>query len=185
VVDSKADMSTEWRDWENYDLFVTLRESPLLGTGYGHGYVEAVKLPDVSRAYALERFIPHNSILGLLAYGGLCGFTALWSVVVVGVFLATRAARYSALPRDRAAATSAAAAIVVYLVHCYGDMGLGTWTSVFTVAPAFAVASRIAAATGAWPPRRSSRPPAPEIVISVEPRKKPSAVLPSGADVSS
>ena len=77
VVDSKADMSTEWRDLENYDLFTTLREGPLLGTGYGHGYTEAVKLPDISQAYALERFIPHNSILGLWAYGGIVGFTAL------------------------------------------------------------------------------------------------------------
>src|SRR6185369_3394702 len=108
----------------------------LLGTGYGHGYIELVKLPDISQAYALYRFIPHNSILGLWAYGGFVGFTALWTMLVVGVFLAVRSARYAPRAADRAAAISATAGLVVYLVHCYGDMGLGTWTSVFTVAPA-------------------------------------------------
>ena len=46
--------------------------------------------------------------------------------------------------------------IVVYLVYCYGDLGLGTWTSVFTVAPAFAIASKLAVTTGAWPSRASA-----------------------------
>jgi hypothetical protein len=170
VIDSKADMSTEWRDLENYDLFITLRGGPIFGSGYGHGYVEAVKLPDVSRAYALERFIPHNSVLGLWAYGGLVGFTALWSVVVVALFLAARAARCATAPEDRAAAIAACAAVAVYLVHCYGDMGLGTWTSVFTVAPAFAAASRLAVSTGAWPSRAAARR-APVHVVAVGPRE--------------
>jgi hypothetical protein len=52
---------------------------------------------------------------------------------------------------DRMAALTAVSIIVVYLVYCYGDLGLGTWTSVFTVAPAFAIASRLAVTTGAWP----------------------------------
>lgn len=153
VVDSHADPSTAWRDWENYDLFYTLRQSPLLGTGYGHGYIEIVKLPDISQAYSLYRFIPHNSILSLWAYGGFFGFTALWTMLVVGIYLAARAGRFATEPSDRTAAIMATSAIVVYLVHCYGDMGLGTWTSVFTVAPAFAVASQLAATTGAWPGR--------------------------------
>ncbi len=63
--------------------------------------------------------------------------------------------------------------IVIYEVHCYGDMGLGTWTSVFTVAPALAVVAQLAVATGAWPRRERSASRAPEVVVSVrvsEPR---------------
>jgi O-Antigen ligase len=151
VVDAKADPSTLWRDLENYDLFYTLRHNPLLGTGYGHGYVEFVPLPDVSSAYALERFLPHNSILGLWAFGGLVGFTGLWAMLVVGVFLAARAYRHAVTVDDRTVALTAVSVLVVYLVYCYGDLGLGTWTSVFTVAPALAIASRLAVTTGAWP----------------------------------
>jgi O-antigen ligase len=157
IVDSTADPSTAWRDWENYNLFYTIRQSPLLGIGYGHEYTEIVRLPDISESYGLYRFIPHNSILGLWAYGGLVGFAALWAMMFVGVFLAVRAARYASSARERTAAISAAAAIVVYLVHCYGDMGLGTWTSIFMVAPAFAVASELAVATGAWRKKTPSR----------------------------
>jgi hypothetical protein len=89
-------------------------------------------------------------------------------MVVVGLFLAARSARLATRPADRVAAITSSVALVVYLVHCYGDMGLGTWTSVFTVAPALAVASRLAVATGAWPrtPRRTAR--APEVVVVLE-----------------
>jgi O-antigen ligase len=151
VVDSKADPSTLWRDLENYNLFYTLRHNAIFGTGYGHGYVEKIALPDVSSYYALYRFLPHNSVLGLWAYGGIVGFTALWTIVVVGLFLAARANRYATTVDDRAAALSALAIIVVYLTYCYGDLGLGTWVSVFTVAPAFAISSKLAVTTGAWP----------------------------------
>ena len=151
VIDSKADPSTLWRDLENYNLFYTLRHHPLLGTGYGHGYVEIISLPDVSSAYSLYRFLPHNSILGLWAYGGLIGFTALWAMLVVGRFLAGRSYRCAVAADDRMAALTAVSVVVVYLVYCYGDLGLGTWTSVFTVGPAFAIASRLAVTTGAWP----------------------------------
>lgn len=172
VVDAKADPSTLWRDLENYDLFYTLRHNPVLGTGYGHGYVEIVSLPDVSDAYALERFLPHNSVLGLWAYGGVVGFTALWAMLVVGLFLAARAYRHAATIDDRTVTLTAVSVLVVYLVYCYGDLGLGTWTSVFTVAPALAIASRLAVTTGAWPsssaqpirrPARPSRTADPEL----------------------
>jgi O-antigen ligase len=161
VVDSNSDGSTEWRDWENYNLVYTLRQNPLLGTGYGHPYEEAVKLPDISNVYALERYVPHNSILGLWAYGGLVGFAALWSMLVVGVYFAARAARHATSPIDRAAAVAAVAAILIYGVHCYGDMGLGTWTSVCTAGPALAFAGHLAVSTGAWPSRAGARSRAP------------------------
>jgi O-antigen ligase len=150
MVDSSTDGSTSWRDWENYDLFCTIKAHPLTGTGYGHGYIEVVKLPDISEMYALYRFIPHNGILGLFAYGGIIGFTALSTVFVVGIFFAARAQRYATAPEDRLAALGALTMIVIYLVHCYGDMGLGTWAGVFTVAPALAVAAKLAVSTGAW-----------------------------------
>lgn len=150
MVDSSTDGSTAWRDWENYDLFCTIKAHPLTGLGYGHGYIEVVKLPDISEMYALYRFIPHNGILGLFAYGGVIGFTALSTVFVVGIFFAARAQRHATRADDRVAALSALMIIVIYLVHCYGDMGLGTWAGVFTVAPALAVAAKLAVSTGAW-----------------------------------
>lgn len=160
VVDSRVDGSTEWRDWENYDMCYTIRHNPLLGTGYGHGYEEGdVVLPKLTSVYVLERFAPHNSILGLWVYGGLVGFAALWSMLAVAVFLAARAARYATLPIDTAAAVTVVASLLIYVVHCYGDMGLGTWASVCTAGPALAVAGHLAVATGAWPSAARARSP--------------------------
>ena len=153
VIDSRADSSTAWRDWENFNIAYTVRQSPLLGTGFGHEYEEVVLLPDISANYPLYRYAPHNSVLGLLAYAGVVGFAGLWMFIPVGIFLAMRARRLAPDPRDQVALMTALGAIVAYLVHCYGDMGLGTWVSVFTVAPAIALIGKIAVASGAWPLR--------------------------------
>lgn len=167
LVDSDTDGSTTWRDWENYDLVYTLRQNPLFGAGYGHGYIEYVKLPDVSTAYALERFAPHNSILGLFAYGGIVGFTALWTMLAIGIFFGARAYRHASRAEERTAALVSIVAIVVYFVHCYGDMGLGTWIGVFTVAPALAIIGQLAVKTGAWPPLHRPEPVAVPARVTV------------------
>jgi hypothetical protein len=154
VMDSASDSSTRWRDLENYNLFFTVRTHPLLGTGFGHGYSEVIKLPDISEGFELYRFAPHNSILGLLAFSGAIGFLGIWLFIPLGVFFAVRSYRFSTAPGDRTTALATVGILVAYLVHCYGDMGLGTWTSVFTVAPALALVAKQAVANGAWPLRQ-------------------------------
>ena len=184
VVDSSADASTSWRDWENYDLFYTVRQYPIFGSGYGHGYIEKVKLPDISSVYSLYRFIPHNGILGLWAYGGVVGFTALWTMFVAGVFFAARSHRFAKTDDDRAAASIAIALIVIYTAHCYGDMGLGSWIGVFTIAPSLALASKLAVRTGAWgaaaEARHASDAPRAPKVIQITSRVLPSEGLVKG-----
>ena len=106
---------------------------------------------DISSIFPQYRYVPHNSVLGLLAFGGVVGLSAIFLTLGVGIFLAARAHRFAASPAERAAALAVIAAVVVYLVQCYGDMGIVSWTGVFTLAPALAVAARLATATGAWP----------------------------------
>ena len=151
LVEPRADVSTAMRDIENFNLLWTLRDHPLLGTGFGHEYVEKVRGMDISSIFAQYRFVPHNSVLGLLASGGVVGLSGIFLTFVVAVYLAARAHRFARSPADRAAALAVIAAVVVYLIQCYGDMGLVSWTGLFTLAPALVVAARLAAATGAWP----------------------------------
>jgi O-Antigen ligase len=158
VLDSESDTSTRWRDWENYNLYVTWKANPVFGTGFGHEYTEVVKLPDISTAYSLYRYAPHNSILGLLAYSGPIGFLGIWLIVPLGLLLAVRTYRFSVMPADRSAALACVGVLVAYAVHCYGDMGLGTWTSVFTVGGALAIVAKQAVVTGAWPLSPRSAP---------------------------
>jgi len=164
LFDANVDASTRWRDWENYDLVVTFKRNPLLGSGFGHPYVEEIKLPDITSTYELEPYIPHNSVLGLWAYGGLVGFSLLWLIYPVGMFFSVRAYRWSRTPVERVTALGAAAVQICYLMQGYGDLGFGTWGPVFTVATSYALVGKICVANGAWPTRSS-----PGIRRSAEP----------------
>jgi hypothetical protein len=165
LVDSKTDDSTLWRDIENFDLVSTVQQFPFLGTGYGHPYLEVIPLPAVD--YPLEFFIPHNSLIGLWAYCGFFGFTALTLIFAGGVYFTMRGYYAAERPEDRAAAVTALGAIVIYLVQVYGDVGLGAWAGVFTVAPALALGGKIAVATGGWPSKgaRGDRATVPKKVV--------------------
>ena len=150
VIDAKSDRSGSsfWRELENLNLVSTLRENMIFGTGYGHGYYEIVQLPEIN--YALERYCPHNSILGLWAYCGYVGYLGTVMLWIVGVFYAMRAYRRSKVGLERAAALLSITAILVYVMHCWGDLGLGTWCGVFTAASALAMAAKLAVPTGSW-----------------------------------
>lgn len=159
VGDADFDRSTFYRDSENYNLVYTFRANPLLGTGFGHPFEEAVKLDDISRNFQEWRYLPHNSILGLWAFAGAFGFTGLWSAFVVGLMLAARSYAHARSPAYRAAASASMAAIVVYTIHCWGDIGFTEPSSIFLVGSALAIAGQLASSTGAWPegPRRTAR----------------------------
>jgi hypothetical protein len=161
VIDTKSDStgSSFWRELENLDLVTTLRDNPLFGTGYGHPYTEAIKLPDI--AYDLERYCPHNSILGLWAYGGLVGFAGVTMLWVGGVYFAARAYRRASEPEHRAAALLSVIGVLVYVMHSWGDLGLGTWTGAFTASASLAVAAKLAIPTGAWGARAPVVPSPP------------------------
>jgi O-Antigen ligase len=150
MVDADRDASTLWRDLENFNLISTFADNPVLGSGFGHPFVEHVKLPDVTAVYELEPYVPHNSVLGLWAFGGLFGFSLLWVLFPVGVFFTVRAYRWAQTPMERVTALSAAAVQVCYLMQGYFDLGFGTWGPVFTVAASYALVGKICIANGAW-----------------------------------
>ncbi|HEY3256102.1 MAG TPA: O-antigen ligase family protein [Polyangiaceae bacterium] len=148
VVDSKSDNSTLWRDIENFDLITTIKQNPIFGVGYGNPYLEVVALPAVD--YPLEKYLPHNSILGLLSSAGYFGYAAMTLLWVVGAFFAMRSYYATTNAIDRAAAIVSFGVVLVYLIQCWGDLGLGAPSGVFLIAPALAVAGKLAVATGAW-----------------------------------
>jgi hypothetical protein len=153
LVDAKSDASTEWRDLENIDLIVSLRSSPVMGLGYGHRYIGPVNVEDV---YSQEHFLPHNSLLGIWAFGGIVGFVLSWVFLAVGAFVASRTYNFAKRPMDRVAALAALQMVMIYMNHCYGDLGLGTTTGVLLVAAALSVVGKLALTTGAWPSKARS-----------------------------
>jgi hypothetical protein len=157
VTDAKTDGSSYWRELENFNLISTLKLNPLVGTGYGHPYEEVIVLPAVN--YDLERFAPHNSILGLWAFCGLLGYAGLTMLWSAGVYFAVRAYHASKLGELRAAALVSFGGILIYLVQCWGDLGLGAPIGLFIAAAAMAVAGKLAVATDQWPTKSGSSLP--------------------------
>jgi O-antigen ligase len=149
VSDSDVDASTLYRDLENYNLLATMRENPWLGLGFGHPFAEPVKLPDIS-FFKEYRYMPHNSLLGLWAFCGPLGFTGLWGAVVVGVFLAARSYTHARAPDERVAAFMTLAVVVIFFVHCWGDIGFSERRGIYLLGPALAIAGQMALSTGAW-----------------------------------
>ena len=118
------------RDVENLNLIITSRARPLIGFGFGHPYIEAVKSFDISASLVEYRFVPHNSLLGLFAFAGPVGFLGFWSIVVVAVSLCVRAYRTLPVGREglrvatRVRASWAVSGLIIYAIQAWADQGL-------------------------------------------------------------
>lgn len=154
---SKSDASSQTREIENYNLILTLKTNPLIGRGWGHEYDEVSVAISIKEFFAQYRFIPHNSVLGLLAFTGLLGFAAVWSMLPVSTFLLARSHRAAGTPLERAIALAAISEIVVFMNQLYGDMGMISIPATWLVACALAAAGKLPVMTGAWP-AKAARP---------------------------
>jgi len=148
-----TDGSTQWRELENSNLIYTLRQNRLFGWGWGHEYLEVIKLPDVSQAYKEYRLMAHNSVLWLLGLSGIVGFTMLWAPLVAGVYLAARSYQFARNDAERTAAATAIGLIVCYVNQAWGDIGVGLPIPTLLLACALALSGKLARITGAWPAR--------------------------------
>jgi hypothetical protein len=155
VVDAKSDGSTLWRELENFDLIMTFRHNMLFGSGYGHPYIEYIELPAIP--FDLERYLPHNSILGLLAYLGIVGFTGLTLSWAGGAYFALRVYHRTKNATHRTASLTCFVAILVFISQAWGDMGWGSFTGTFLATGAVVAASKLAVEAGQWPQKKRRR----------------------------
>jgi hypothetical protein len=179
VADAKTDGSSYWRELENFNLISTLKQNPIFGLGYGHRWEEFVVLPAVE--YDLEFYAPHNSLLGIWAFGGLIGYAGLSLLWAGGVYFAVRAYHASKNGEIRAAALVCIGTVLIFMVQAWGDLGLGAPVAVYALSVALAVAGKLAVATDEWRPKGSKAPVAqqgPRVEVRSTPPPGPS-VYPS------
>lgn len=154
--DGSMDRSTLFRDLENYNLVATFRSNPVLGTGFGHRFVQAAQTDDLPD-FVDYLYLPHNSMLGLWAFGGAVGFTGLGVALQVGLLLAIRSRLKAPTAEHAIAAVAAIGCVLAYVVHLWADIGFTEAPSIFLVGLALAIAGQLAVATGDWPERQPSR----------------------------
>lgn len=168
-----TDPSNDARELENRGLVVTLQTRKLLGTGFGHEFIEVSDLYSLgmSRRFPNYRYLPHNSLVGLLAFTGAVGFSIIWTFLPASAFLAARAYSRSRSPWEAALSLTAFAVPFVYSAQAFGDMGLQSLKANVILAASIAIAARLAVDTGAWhsPPRRRRSLPAAGIVAPPDP----------------
>jgi hypothetical protein len=140
----------DYRDVENFNLIATWQKNPMLGTGYGHGFDEVIKLADISHLFEDFLYHPHNSVLGLLAFGGMVGFSGVWLFVALTVYFAVRAYHRAHPPHWRAGALVVVSIVFAYINQCFGDMGITSWYCTILIALAVTVSGKLATLTGAW-----------------------------------
>lgn len=142
----QKDASSASRDIENENLIYTLRQSPVLTSGFGHDYQFSPNNPpvDLTETFANFRLIAHNGVLWIWSLAGVVGFTLLWIIYPLGGTLALRGYRAAQTPLERTAALSALGAVVVCVVQIWGDQGFNSYMTLITFSVAFAVAARLA-----------------------------------------
>jgi O-Antigen ligase len=150
---NQDDRSSSTRDVENYNLLVTLKQNKVLGSGWGHEYIEMVKGDDISGSFAQYRFIAHNSVLWLWTIGGLVGFTLLWLPISVGIFFARRAYAFAQTPVEQIASALSLTILLTYMMQAWGDIGTQGLNSTLAGAMALAMSAKVAVSTGAFPAR--------------------------------
>lgn len=154
VTDTSYDHSAYWREVENWNIAMSMRERPLLGVGLGGRYTEHMYNDDITSDYPEYKEWPHNTVLGMLLLLGPFGFATIWALFTAGLFFAFRSYRMAQDEGHRVAALGCAGAIIACHVLAYGDTGAHYPQYKAIMALALVAAGKLAVATGAWPQRR-------------------------------
>ena len=144
VMDQK-DNSSISRDIENENLIYTLKQSPVITTGFGHEYQYSPNNPpvDLGELFKNFRLIAHNGVLWIWSLAGVVGFTLLWMIYPLASTLALRGYRAAQTPVERSSALAALAAVVVCVIQIWGDQGFNSYMTLVTFGVAFATATRL------------------------------------------
>jgi O-antigen ligase len=134
---SEADKaSDQYREFERYNIWYTIRSDPLRGLGFGREFYQPIPLPDLS-FFVFWRYLPHNSILWIWIKTGYFGFTAM-------LFLFARTVQRGAIsvaritdPNHLAFMIAALGYVIMYIVFAYVDIA---WDARATIFLAFSMA---------------------------------------------
>jgi hypothetical protein len=139
--------SNLYRDLENAALAQDIRQSVVVGTGFGLPFGHGSLGVDVSSFDPLVFYIPHNSVLWVWVKAGVLGMFAFWWMAAVALVTAARVARrgdrYTAL-----VATMGMVAVAGYFFLGWVDVGLSAVRVAVTVGCLLGAVEAAAAAAG-------------------------------------
>jgi hypothetical protein len=114
--------SNLYRDYEKYNLAVTVRNAPVTGIGFGKKYDMPLELWFIP--YTLRDYIPHNEILWLLVKTGAIGFFLFFLFLNSYLFYASSVFSHLNDSYLKAVCAIAIVAVVSQVVVSYYDLQL-------------------------------------------------------------
>jgi hypothetical protein len=158
TVSTQEDASTLARNAENLGLIATANAYGFaLGSGWGKAYICLTTKYDIS-SFELWQYVPHNSILGLLAFTGVIGSCVFWLAIATSVFFNARIARLSTDQKTKSVALIGVTQVVVCANQLYGDMGLFFFKPMYVLGISFGIALRLPQIAGALGPPEKGIP---------------------------
>lgn len=128
---SAADQSSDlYRMIEGYDLWFTIRASPLRGLGFGHAFYRPVPLPAITD-FELASYMPHNSLLWVWVKLGFLGFVAMFAMFGRALMVAAERIRTLPLGQDLFVHTIAAGFVAMFAVFTWYDISWDARNTVF------------------------------------------------------
>ncbi len=122
--DERDQNSDLYRDNENANLKLSYQANPVIGMGFGLPMLVVFPLADISKAYPLWQYIPHNTLLWVAMRMGMLGMVTFWALIGVVLLEGLRQIARQDDPLIRGVAAFALTAIVAELVVGYGDLQL-------------------------------------------------------------
>jgi hypothetical protein len=117
------DRSSQTRGIEDFNLTYTMKANVPLPTGFGHEYIELVRADDISAGFEQYRYLPHNSVLGLMIYLGPIGLILMF----LPMMLAMRSAHHLRVSTQNAVLRTDTAVIfcawIGFVLQAWGDLG--------------------------------------------------------------
>lgn len=114
--------SNLYRRYENYNLAYTMRQNPVMGTGFGRKYEMPLELANID--FTLREYIPHNQIFWVIVKTGAVGFFLFWLFFNAFVFRGVRLMGQLRDPWLKAICVMVIVAVINQLVVSYYDLQL-------------------------------------------------------------
>lgn len=133
---TKAD-SNLYRTVENFDLVTTVKQSPLIGLGFGKPYAEPIPLtsvfPGILAVDMYYAYIPHNTIFWVWMRLGAIGFFAFWYLIGAAIVRGSIIARQLKDRYLQLIAIYVIGVIAMEIIVAFGDYQLFVFRNVIYV----------------------------------------------------
>lgn len=127
----EAERSSDlYRMIESFNLWFTIRQSPVTGLGFGHKFYMPLSLPDIS-FFEFWEYLPHNAILWIWIKLGYFGFVAMLFMVGRACMAGAGAALKVTKEYEAAVVVASLGYVVMFVIFAYVDIAWGGRSTLF------------------------------------------------------